>query len=319
MTPATPQRNIISRIFLSPDEPRLRAGWRLFAQLNLMLGLSFFLSVPFFLFMAFLPLDSGLVGGTSLQLSDPFFLVSAGIQVVAAVLSIYLARRFADRRSFTSLGLAWDRRARQDLAVGVGLAGLMIGLVFAIEWAAGWLRFEGFAWTTQSLSSVLLQTLAMLAAFIIVGWYEEVLFRGYWLRNLSEGLNLAWGAALSSLAFGIGHAANPGFDLSALAGLTLAGLFFVYCYQLTGQLWLPIGLHIGWNFFVGTVFGFQVSGLESQIFRLVEQTVDGPALWTGGGFGPEAGLVLLPALALGVLGARLYASARHQQAPGTLP
>lgn len=63
--------------------------------------------------------------------------------------------------------------------------------------------------------------------------------------------------------------------------------------------WLPIGLQIGWNFFQGAVFGFPVNG--SEIYRLIRITVDGLELWTGGGFGPEAGLALIPGLLLGTV------------------
>ena len=72
-----------------------------------------------------------------------------------------------------------------------------------------------------------------------------------------------------------------------------------YGYLRTRQLWLPIGIHIGWNFFEGVVFGFPVSGMGN--YRLLRITVTGPELWTGGAFGPEAGLVLIPALLLGTL------------------
>ena len=68
-------------------------------------------------------------------------------------------------------------------------------------------------------------------------------------------------------------------------------MFLAYGYLTTKQLWLPIGLH-GWNFFGGVGFGFPVSGLD--IFQLTRINVSGPELWTGGAFGPEAGLVLLP-------------------------
>ena len=93
---------------------------------------------------------------------------------------------------------------------------------------------------------------------------------------------------------------NPNVSWTAVLGLVLAGLFLAFGYLRTRQLWLPIGLHIGWNFFEGTIFGFQVSGL-SEMPSLIRQTVQGPELVTGGLFGPEAGLVVLPAMALGVL------------------
>ena len=88
-------------------------------------------------------------------------------------------------------------------------------------------------------------------------------------------------------------------------------VFLAYGYLSTKQLWLPIGLHIGWNFFEGVGFGFPVSGLD--IYHLTRITVSGPELWTGGAFGPEAGLILLPGLLLGT--ALIFAYARIIRKP----
>jgi hypothetical protein len=72
-------------------------------------------------------------------------------------------------------------------------------------------------------------------------------------------------------------------------------------YVLSGELAIPIGLHITWNLFQGAVYGFPVSGLEpfGATFLATKQT--GPDLWTGGSFGPEAGLLAPVAMLLGVL------------------
>jgi hypothetical protein len=83
----------------------------------------------------------------------------------------------------------------------------------------------------------------------------------------------------------------------AVLGIFAAGLLLAFCYVRTGKLWLSIGLHVGWNFFEGVVFGFPTSGVT--IYSLLHIHVTGPALWTGGAFGPEAGLIILPALAIG--------------------
>jgi membrane protease YdiL (CAAX protease family) len=95
----------------------------------------------------------------------------------------------------------------------------------------------------------------------------------------------------------------------AAAGLFLAGMFLAFAYTRTRQLWLPIGLHIGWNFFEGTVFGFPVSGLG--LSGIIEHSVNGPVQFTGGAFGPEAGLVLLPALALGTILVYYYTRVKY--------
>jgi len=92
---------------------------------------------------------------------------------------------------------------------------------------------------------------------------------------------------------------NPNATWVSAAGIFFAGIYLAYGYIRTRQLWLPIGLHIGWNFFEGVVFGFPVSGLD--IYALLRIKVSGPELWTGGAFGPEAGLIVLPSILLGVI------------------
>ena len=130
------------------------------------------------------------------------------------------------------------------------------------------------------------------------------------LTEISRPTNpTTWGVILSSLIFALMHLGNPNVSVMAVLGLIAAGFFLAFGYLRTRHLWLPIGLHIGWNFFEGTVFGFQVSGLD--IYRLIEQTVQGPQIFTGGEFGPEAGLILIPGLALGVALIYFYSRIRN--------
>ena len=214
--------------------------------------------------------------------------------------SVYIARRWLDRRSFISLGLGWNRAALQEMAVGFLIAGAVIGSIYLLEWGAGWLDFQGFAWQSGGAAEAGAGVLAMMLVFLAGSWQEELLHRGYWLQNIEEGLSLFWGVLISSAFFALTHLANPNFSPAALLGLAAGGIFLAYGYLRTRQLWLPIGLHTGWNFFESTVFGFPVSGM-SGLPMLVHQEVSGPELVTGGEFGPEAGLVLLPGLLLGAL------------------
>jgi hypothetical protein len=222
---------------------------------------------------------------------------------LALTLSVYLARRWFDRRSFTSLGLQPGRRAWMDLLAGFLIAALLMLFIFFVERGAGWLDVQGLAWSREENSLMLRSLLAILLVFVFTGWQEELYWRGYFLQNVAEGWNLAGGVLLSALAFGLVHAANPGFNLAALTGTCLAGLLFAYAWLATRQLWLALGLHIGWNFFQ-TALGFPVSGLSTP--RLIAQSVQGPQWITGGAYGPEAGAILLPALAIGALCIYLY-------------
>jgi len=145
--------------------------------------------------------------------------------------------------------------------------------------------------------------------FIFVGWNEELLSRGYHLQTIASGINLFWGVIISSAVFGLVHLGNPHATWISAAGIFFAGAYLAYAYIRTRQLWLPIGLHIGWNFFEGVVFGFPVSGLD--IYALTRIQVHGPELWTGGPFGPEAGLIVLPALLVGAGLIYLYSKNRE--------
>jgi membrane protease YdiL (CAAX protease family) len=219
--------------------------------------------------------------------------------LIAVTGSVFLARWLIDRRSIPSLGLKLNLRALTDLGLGIIITFLMMGLVYALQWTAGWLTFEGFAWQFDPFPKMIGSIVLGLLAYILVGWNEELLSRGYHLQNLIDGTNIIWGLVISSIIFGLAHLGNPNATWFGAVGVALAGLFLAYGYLRTRGLWLPIGLHIGWNFFEGVVFGFPVSGMES--YHLARITVTGSEPWTGGSFGPEAGLVVLPALILGAV------------------
>lgn len=296
--PIRTRRSFFAWLFVSPAEPRLRAGWRLVLQTILQWILLLVVS------LGLIALVPRVFTRPPASFSSGELLITQIGQLIAFTLSIFMARRILDRRSFVSLGLSVGRRAMVDFAVGIGITFLMMGLIFAEEWFIGWLRVTGAAWEHQASSAVTLSVLTFFVLCVLIGWNEELMSRGYHLQTISSGTTPVWGWILSSTVFGILHLANPHASAMAVGGIVLAGLFLGFAYLQTRQLWLSIGLHTGWNFFEGVVFGFPVSGLP--FFHLPEISVSGPDLWTGGAFGPEAGLVLIPSLALGFLLVYLY-------------
>ena len=304
--PPAQHRSILARIFISSDERRLRAFWRLLGQGALLFVCLAVFGIPFGILYTLMP------GSTP----DAILILGQLVELFAITLSVYLARKYFDRRTFVSLGLNWGTRALRDVIVGILITAVLMALVYLIETAAGWLTVDSFAWQTQPLSQVIFSIISILFTYLIVGWSEELLSRGYWLQNISAGLNLFWGVLFSSFLFALAHVANPNSSLLALLNITAGGAFLAFAYLRTRQLWLPIGIHIGWNFFQGPVFGFPVSGTDS--FVLIRHTVNGPELLTGGGFGPEAGLIILPIIALGALLVYWYTRKdKHTISPNT--
>jgi hypothetical protein len=275
-------------LFVSPKERRLRAGWRILGQ---------------FLLLAILAIVFGWLIYPRLSLEnlpDGINLSHFIIQALIVTLSVFLSRRYLDRRTFISLGLRWNRQTVLDLLFGFWLAGFLMGLIYNLEWIAGWLKFEGFAWQQLPWYSVLFQSLlGLLSVGITVSWFEELSDRGYLLQNLKDGLNLPWALFLSSGIFAARHLANPSASWMSTLGIFLAGIFLAYGWVRTRQLWIPLGLHAGWNFFEGIVFGFPISGIDG--FHLINQTVSGPEWITGGDFGPEAGFVMILASVIGMI------------------
>jgi len=282
-------RIFLSRIFLTDDQSRLRAGWRLLIAV-ILTGL-------FFQIVDWVRSALSMTGPTT-------SIVGSLIDFAVVTGAIYIARRFADKRSFASLGLNINKQAGSDIIVGITISFVLMFLIYLIEYFLGWLNFESFAWQIDSPSTVITYTLRYLVVLIFVGWNEELVYRGYILQTLTSGLNLLWALLISSFYFGIEHLSNPNSSWMAVGGIFFIGLFSAYGYLRTSQLWLPIGIHTGWNFFQNAVFGFPVSGFDRPgLFRI---TVSGPDLWTGGAFGPEAGLIILPICILGAVLVNMY-------------
>ncbi|HBQ58950.1 MAG TPA: CPBP family intramembrane metalloprotease domain-containing protein, partial [Balneolaceae bacterium] len=134
---------------------------------------------------------------------------------------------------------------------------------------------------------------------ISVGFYEELMTRGYLIPNITEGFTLGKitpqkatiiAITVSSALFGIMHAGNPNSSVTAVINIFLAGVMLAVPFVLTGRLALSIGIHFSWNFFQAGIFGFRVSGLEVRS-SLIQIQQGGSDWWTGGAFGPEAGVI----------------------------
>ena len=313
----------MTNLFHNARENRLRAFWRLLLQSVLdTIGAALLGSLAFVAFALFGGATLGAGALDSLAASPALGTIIGGMSLVAALFSVWLAGRFFDRRPFSGFGLNLDRGWWLDFGFGLLLGAFLMTGIFLIELAAGWVEVVG---TLEAISgrSFFPAILAPVVFFLCVGFYEELVSRGYRLQNMAEGLNfpglgskgavvLAW--VLSSSLFGLLHLPNPGATAVSTINITFAGLLLGTGYVLTGRLAIPIGLHVTWNFFQGNVFGFPVSGIEpiGATFISIEQ--GGPPLFTGGAFGPEAGLLDIAATVIGSLLIWLWVRVRSGEA-----
>ncbi|MBQ8060384.1 MAG: CPBP family intramembrane metalloprotease [Bacteroidales bacterium] len=177
------------------------------------------------------------------------------------------------------------RKLAGDTAKGFGIGMLFFFLVVGVMMAAGLYKITGFG--TDRPGAIV----SAFFMFTMVAVAEEILFRGVLFRWIDEKWGFLAALLVSSLLFGVMHIAQPNATWwSSLAIAIEAGLLLGAAYKWSGTLWLPIGIHWAWNFFQGNIFGFAVSGSDSGA-SLIQSSVAGPDILTGGPFGAEASII----------------------------
>jgi membrane protease YdiL (CAAX protease family) len=199
----------------------------------------------------------------------------------------------------------------RDVAVGLGIGLIAIGLIFGTEVSRGAIDIE----STRLNVTLFGHALTFLIPFAI---FEEVALRGLLLVGVLAMFRRPWIALLvSAVVFGLAHAPNPDATWVSIASATLGGAMYSLAFLRTGRIWLPLSLHLGWNL-SQAVFGFAISGVTDYSTLLVTQTHHGPWWITGGAYGPEGGLLGIGAR-LVVIGLVLLATRRRQPSPLLTP
>lgn len=226
------------------------------------------------------------------------------VVLALAIADAYVRHAERTGRSLADIGLD-PHRAAAGLGSGFAFGAAAITVTVAVFAVLGWYRYVGFApgggFSRQFGAAVVL--------FALVAVVEELLFRGMLFRFLERKAGSWFAIVFSAAAFGFTHMPNPNASIRSSIGLSIeAGVLFAAIYLATRSLWTCIGLHWSWNLFEGPVFGMPVSGQKFDV--LTRADINGPELWTGGSFGPEAGLVLI--FLGGVLGAALLVYAHRK-------
>ncbi|RCV56289.1 CPBP family intramembrane glutamic endopeptidase [Marinitenerispora sediminis] len=211
---------------------------------------------------------------------DPWLTLAIGL--LTAVVSVPVYRwvvRRTERRPVTEL-------AGRGAVTATGLGTLIGVAVFAAVIVN--IAFLG-GYQVHGLGSVtgVVGLLGFMAAAAVT---EELMWRGVLFRIIEQRTGTWIALALTGLVFGLSHLLNPHASLwGAIAIAIEAGGMLTAAYVATRSLWLPIGLHFGWNFAASAIFSTEVSGNDTAQ-GLLDATMSGPVLLTGGEFGPEGSL-----------------------------
>ncbi|GAA3466452.1 CPBP family intramembrane glutamic endopeptidase [Nonomuraea roseola] len=209
---------------------------------------------------------------------NPYLTLVLGVATAVLALFVYArAVRWSERRAPVEVAAQGAARAiARGALIGVALFAAVIVNIALV----GGYRIDGLGSPAGAVG-----LLGFMAAAAVT---EELLFRGILFRIVEERAGTWTALALTGLLFGLSHLFNPHADLwGAIAIAIEAGGMLAAAYAATRTLWVPIGVHFGWNFAAAGIFGTEVSG-NGATQGLLHGVTSGPALLTGGAFGPEA-------------------------------
>ncbi|MBV6449648.1 MAG: hypothetical protein MHPDNHAH_00360 [Anaerolineales bacterium] len=241
-----------------------------FPLTRIILGFAFLIIIP-----SLIQVGAQAMLGTEATLADsPIALLVA----VAALLTYYGFVRIVERRAVSELSLP---HLLKEFSGGALLGALLFSVTIAILWALGYYQVTGVnPWRVVTVWFI---------TGVISGVFEELLMRGILFRIIEESLGTWIGLIVSALVFGALHLSNPNASLWAGFAIAIeAGILLAATYVFTRRLWLPIGIHLAWNFVQGGIFGVAVSGIESNGW--LQAILNGPLLLSGGEFGAEASI-----------------------------
>ncbi len=208
-----------------------------------------------------------------------------GAGIFSAIAANWLTLRIYEDRHIPDLGLRWNRASRDNLgwglAGGVGSACLVLLPPLAVG-AAHMTATPGEQGTAGTILFV-----GVLLAAGAAG--EEIFFRGYGFQRLLAVLGPYATIVPVGVLFALLHEANPNASWFGIANTAGFGILFGYAYLRSRDLWLPIGLHFGWNITL-PLLGVNLSGLNIKLTGH-EMSWTAGRLWSGGDYGPEASVL----------------------------
>ena len=229
--------------------------------------------------------------------------IGALFTFIGTIVVVGIFRRFIDEESFKSMGF-YNRNILNETIIGIGLGAMIMATGFVVLISIREIICLGLKVEADNF-------FLGIGLFVLVTFTEELLLRGYVLNNLMKSMNRLIALPVSAIMFSLGHIFNNNFSWIGFCNLILAGLLLGLPYIYTKSLWLPIALHFSWNFFQGTIFGFNVSG--HRTYSLFTQSRLADTIWNGGKFGFEGSVLSLVFQIIAIAGLWWYFNRKSEQ------
>lgn len=221
-----------------------------------------------------------------------FSCACASIPFIAVLVVTGAFCTYMDGQSLRSLGLHRSEDSTLLVACGTTTAFASVSLLFLAGCVLGWFRVERSGVSGDQMPALC----GGVCDFSLAAIFEEVALRGYVFSILHQNWGGAAAVTGSAAIFSLFHLVkHPRIPLIFTLNAFFFGVLTAQTRLVTGTLWMPIGLHVGWNLAMGPVFGMPCSG-KMYNNGLVTCAVQGPEWLTGGLYSPDAGIIGTTAL-----------------------
>lgn len=223
------------------------------------------------------------------------FLLEIPTAILVLICSSVMAR--IEKRDLGDYGLALPPRAGKDFVSGLAWGLCVFSAVMVLIGA-----LHGFSFGGLALHGPALLKYASLWAigFLLVGFVEEFLYRGYVQFTLAQAIGFWPSAVVWSVVFAGLHLTNPGENLAGASQIFLFAIFACLTLRRTGALWFAIGFHAAGDYAETFLFSVRDSGYAAS-GTLLNSSFHGPAWLTGGKVGPEGSVIAVLALSVAML------------------
>ena len=259
-----------------------------FPLTRIILGIAFFITIPTLINKWILkPALTEIIPNESVEQ-----MIRWTISIFLVIFLYIILFKIYERRKISEFAF---RPAGRENIMGFLLGGLLVGSIILILLISGSISF-----TVLNPVTIIFKPLIL---FILLALMEEIIFRGIIYRITEQSLGTWIALIISAILFGIVHITNDHADFPGILSAASGGIMLGVMYTIKGRLWLPLSIHVGWNFFQ-YFFGLPVSGVvDFQYFMNASR--EGPAWFVGGGFGIENSFITI-FLILGLSGFLLY-------------
>lgn len=296
------------RIVLFNDRG-LRAGWRLSIFAAILCAILGLLALAARHFLPGAPSTRG--GSSESQLLLPLSQGIIELVLFLVVLLVCWVMSRIERRKVGEYGLPLRKPALSNFLTGYILWGFLpLSLLLMVMRGLHVFYFGGLVLHgIQALYWALLWGFA----YLMVGLLEEYLFRGYALYTLGDGMGFWPAAIILGVAFAGVHMGNRGETRIGIAGVFLFAIFASAILRRTGNLWLAVGAHAGWDWGQSFFYGVSDSGFQDP-GHLFNPHIQGPDWLSGGSVGPEGSIVTLIFWAVMTAGVLVFYRTRREPA-----